>query len=212
MPTRNSVSELIGLAVLLILLSLVVASSSEEENRLKALSVAWVVFLLLTFSTIATEWARMTAVLVNQEDDPHYGLPDLWDGKQVVCLHFPERNVPAGFDDGRHHIDYDGTDFMTDVEWNETGACIGGFSGFENGWDLLDAAINATGDDFAVTTTSYSFGLMIDSIAGVDPSTMAGEFNGAYWSLYHNGALSMVGIADLELDPDSVVTWRVDTW
>jgi len=41
---------------------------------------------------------------------------------------------------------------------------------------------------------------------------MTGDFGGAYWSLYHNGGLSMVGITDLELDSDSVITWRVDTW
>ena len=58
----------------------------------------------------------------------------------------------------------------------------------------------------------YSFGLMVDSIAGVDPSQMSGNFSGAYWSLYHNGALSMIGIIELELDSDSVITWRVDTW
>ena len=101
---------------------------------------------------------------------------------------------------------------MSDVEWNETGACIGGFSGHDNGWSLLNAAINSTGDTFLLNITQYSLGLMVDSIAGVDPSQMPGNFSGAYWSLYHNGALSMIGITELELDSDSVITWRVDTW
>ena len=118
----------------------------------------------------------MTAELVVEEDDPHFGLPDIWDGQQVVCIHFPEAEAPEDFDHGRTHIDYDG------------------------------------GDTFQLNITQYSFGLMVDSIAGVDPSQMAGNFSGAYWSLYHNGALSMIGIIELELDSDSVITWRVDTW
>tara|TARA_B100000949_G_scaffold81321_1_gene72757 strand:+ start:420 stop:674 length:255 start_codon:yes stop_codon:yes gene_type:complete len=83
---------------------MIVANSVQDENRLKALSVAWVVFLVLSFSTITTEWARMTAELVDEEDDPHYGLPDIWEREQVVCFHFPEGYAPTGFDDGRHHI------------------------------------------------------------------------------------------------------------
>ena len=101
---------------------------------------------------------------------------------------------------------------MSDDEWNETGACTGGFSGHDYGWSLLNAAVNSTGDTFQLNTTQYSFGLMVDSIAGVDPSQMAGNFSGAYWALFHNGVLSMIGITELELDSDSVITWRVDTW
>ena len=71
-------SELIGLVALFVLLTMIVANSVQDENRLKALSVAWVVFLVLSFSTITTEWARMTAELVVEDDDSHYGLPDIW--------------------------------------------------------------------------------------------------------------------------------------
>ena len=190
---------------------MVVANSVQDESRLKALSVTWVIFLVLSFSTITTEWARMTAELVDEEDDPHYGLPDIWEGEQVVCFHFPEGYAPTGFDDGRHHIDNDGTEFMTDDDWNETGACVGGFSGYNNGWNLLNVAVNASGNSLELDTTVFPFGLMVNSIGGVNPSLMTGDFGGAYWSLYHNGGLSMVGITDLELDSDSVITWRVDT-
>jgi len=182
------------------------------SDSLKPISLAVLVILLISFPTISTKWARMTAELVDEGDNPHFGLPDNWDGKQVVCIHFPEADAPEDFDHGRTHIDYDGTEFMSDDEWNETGACIGGFSGHDSGWSLLNAAVNSTGATFQLNTTQYSFGLMVDSIAGVDPSQMSGNFSGAYWSLYHNGALSMIGITELELDSDSVITWRVDTW
>ena len=59
----------------------------------------------------------MTAELVVEEDDPHFGLPDIWDGQQVVCIHFPEAEAPEDFDRGRTHIDYDGTEFMSDAEF-----------------------------------------------------------------------------------------------
>ena len=43
----------------------------------------------------------MTAELIEEEDDPHYGLPDIWDGKQVVCIHFPQSEAPDGYEQGR---------------------------------------------------------------------------------------------------------------
>ena len=205
-------SELIGLVAFFVLLTMIVANSVQDENRLRALSITWLILLVLSFSTITTEWARMTSELVDEEDDPHYGLPDIWEGEQVVCFHFPEGYAPTGFDDGRHHIDNDGTEFMTDDDWNETGVCVGGFSGYNNGWNLLNTAVNTSGNSLELNTTVFPFGLMVNSIGGIDPSLMTGDFGGAYWSLYHNGGLSMVGITDLELDSDSVITWRVDTW
>ena len=182
------------------------------SDSLKAMSLGLLILLLISFPTISTEWARMTAELVEEEDDPHYGLPDIWDGKQVVCIHFPQTEAPDGYEQGRKHIDFDGSEFMSDGEWNESGVCIGGFSGHDSAWSLMNTAVTSTNDAFALNTTQYTFGIMVNSIAGVDPSQMSGNFSGAYWSLYHNGALSMVGVTELELDSDSVITWRVDTW
>ena len=82
----------------------------------------------------------MTAELIEEEDDPHYGLPDIWDGKQVVCIHFPQAEAPDGYEQGRKHIDFDGSEFMGDEEWNESGACIGGFSGHDSAWSLMKFA------------------------------------------------------------------------
>ena len=205
-------SELIGLVAFFVLLTMIVANSVQDENRLRALSITWLILLVLSFSTITTEWARMTSELVDEEDDPHYGLPDIWEGEQVVCFHFPEGYAPTGLGDGRHHIDNDGTAFMTDDAWIETGVCVGGFSGYNNGWNVLKTAVNTSGNSLELNTTVFPFGLMVNSIGGIDPSLMTGDFGGAYWSLYHNGGLSMVGITDLELDSDSVIPWRVDTW
>ncbi|HJM18157.1 MAG TPA: DUF4430 domain-containing protein [Candidatus Thalassarchaeaceae archaeon] len=205
-------SEIIGTIFLFFLLTFGFLRSSDQENRLKALSISSTLFLLLSFETITVEWARMTTDLVEEEEDPHYGLPDIWDGNQVVCVHFPPELAPERFNQGRKHIDKDGTQFMSDDDWNETGVCIGGFSGFNNGWALFNAAANSTETDFPINSTEYSFGIMVNSIAGVDPNSLTGDLDGAYWSLYHNGAFSIIGIRDLPLDSDSVITWRVDTW
>ena len=50
------------------------------SDSLKAMSLGLLILLLISFPTISTEWARITAELIEEEDDPHYGLPDIWDG------------------------------------------------------------------------------------------------------------------------------------
>lgn len=188
----------------------------KQDNRMKSASLVFLVMLMLSTSTLSTEWGRMTSELVEESDDPHYGLPDLWDGKQAVCFHFPSGSAPSDLDDGRHHIDYDGTDFKTDDNWNVTGACVGGFEGYDNGLDLLNAAVDATGEQFALNITEFSFGLQINTIAGISPCDAydcAEDFSsGAYWEILHNGAYSLVGVSDLVLDSDSVITWQIASY
>ena len=178
----------------------------SAENRLKALSAIWLVFFVVSASAISHEWARMTSELIAEEGEPHYGLPDLWDGQQVVCIHFPDNSTHPDYSDGRHHIDYDGIDFMTDSESNATGACVGGFSGYENGFDLVLDATNVTGGKLEVGYTVSEWGPYVQSIGGHEPT------GNAYWALYHDGAMAMVGIGDLVVDEDSVIVWQVDTW
>ena len=192
----------------------------KEENRLKSASVVFVSMLLLTFGTISEELGEITTELVENDEDPHYGLPISWNDTQVVCFHFPSDSSPEGFDDGRHHIDSNGNSAsMTVGTWgdgNSTGACIGGFEGYDNGLDLLNAAVNVTGDSFSLNVTEFSFGLQIDSIGGVSPCevyTCAEDFSsGAYWELLNDGAYSMVGISDLVLNDNTVITWQIASY
>jgi len=214
----NSMNTLIPYALTFFAISFFIYQSTKTENNLfpKAFATFFLIFIIITFSSISTEWNRMTSELVEEPDDPHYGLPDLWDDKQVVCFHFPANSAPPGLDDGRHHFDFDGTDFKTDKDWNETGGCVGGFENFNNGLDLLNAAIEATGSTFLVNSTEFSFGLQIDSIAEVEPCKVyqcASDFSsGAWWELLHNGVYSIVGISDLVLDSDSVLTWQITSY
>ena len=57
-----------------------------------------------------------------------------------------------------------------------------------------------------VNYTESSFGPYVTSIGGFTPT------GNSYWALYHNGAMSMVGIGDLELNSNSIILWQVDTW
>ena len=209
-------STLITTLAVIIIMTVLGYLAAKDEYRLKSASVVFLVVLLLSFSTLSTEWGRMTSELVDNDEDPHYGLPDLWDGKQAICFHFPSDFAPSGLNDGRHHIDYDGTDFKTDDNWNSTGACVGGFEGYTNGLELFNAAVAVTGTTFTYTYTEFSFGWQIDSIGGVAPcdtNTCAEDSSsGAYWQLLDNGEISLLGISDLELDSDSVITWQITTW
>jgi len=212
----ESMSTLIVTVSLVAILTVLGYFAAKEEYRLKSASIVFLVVLLLSSSTLSTEWGRMTSELVDNDEDPHYGLPDLWDGKQAVCFHFPDGASPSEFADGRHHIDYDGTDFRTDKNWNSTGACVGGFEGFENGLDLLNAAVEVRPLLFALNVTEFSFGLQINSIGNVSPCevyTCAEDFSsGAYWELLNDGAYSMTGISDLALNSDTVITWQIASY
>ena len=213
---RQTMSPLLSFLVFLVISSLVIGNSLDRDNRLKVLSVYVLAMLLLSSSMISTEWARMTSELVDDETDPHHGLPDVWEGKQVVCFNFPGENAPREYDGGRHHIDSDGTKFLVDSNWNGSGACVGGFSGFEIGIELLDEAVIASGGDFAYNYTQFSFGIQIDSIGGIEPCDVAPcseDFSyGAWWAINHNGQLAPVGISDLPLEDDSVITLTIVTW
>lgn len=212
-------SDIIISSSIILMLTILAFLAANEKNRLKSASVIFVTMLLLSFGMISEELGEITTELVQNDEDPHYGLLSYWNGTQVVCFHFPMGSGPEGFDDGRHQIDSSGIDVVTDTTWdngNTTGACIGGFEGYENGLDLLNAAVNVTGDSFSLNVTEFSFGLMINSIGGVNPCdvyTCAEDFSsGAYWQILKDGAYSMVGISDLVLNDDTVVTWQLASY
>ena len=207
-------STLIATIAIIVVITALGYFAAKEEYRLKSASLVFLVVLLLSSNTLSTEWARMSSELVDDDGDSHYGLPDLWDGKQVVCFHFPAEATPSEFADGRHHIDYDGTDFKTDKNWNNTGACVGGFEGYEEGLDLLNAAVEVRTHLFGLNITDYGdLGIFINSIGGVDPCIHGpcGDNIWSSWQIYHNGVFSLSGISTLTLNDDSVLIFQIDT-
>ena len=207
-------SPVITLIVFLIASTPLIAGMSKPENRLKVISATWLGVLLVSSPAISTEWGRITSNLVEDSNNPHYGLPDIWNDKQVVCIHFPDNHSPDGYSNGRTHIDFDGIEFKVDNDWNQSGACVGGFTGYTNGLELLNKGIEIAGEKFSMNYTEFSFGIMIDSFGDVNPCNVYSctDTSGAYWSLTHNGEYSMVGISDLYLEENSVISWSIVQW
>ena len=67
-------SDIVALFALFVLITIAVGGAVEDENRLKSLSLAWVIFLLISFPTLSSEWARMTSELIDDENDSHLSL------------------------------------------------------------------------------------------------------------------------------------------
>jgi hypothetical protein len=212
----NSMNPMIPYASTFGIISILIYASVNKQSIAKVMATFTLVFVLITFSSASTEWNQYTNGLVDDVDDPHYGLPDSWDDKQAVCFHFPEGYTPSNLDDGRHHFDSNGTDFKIDKNWNSTGGCVGGFEGYDYGLNLFNAAVEATNSTFSYNYTQFYFGLQIDSIAGISPcaayTCATDSSSGAYWEMLHNGAYSLVGISYLILDSNSVITWQITSY
>jgi hypothetical protein len=91
---------------------------------------------------------------------------------------------------------------------------VGGLSGYEDGFGMMLNATDIAEGDLEVVYSTSQYGVMIETIGGVDPCDFhtCSSTQGAYWSLYHNNAWSMVGIGDIVLDEDSVLEWKIETW
>ena len=185
-------------------LSLFSSTYFKDIKKKQIISAIWLIALIISVPLINTEWSRMTNLLLDEEHS-HNGLPKEWEGKQVLCIHFPENSTPPEFRDGRHHFNTVGEEIFVDPLWNKSGICIGGFIDYENGFDFMLDAINAT-ENLEVKYSESSWGPYITSIGGYEPT------ENAYWSLYHNGVVAFVGIGDLFLEPNSVIMWEVVTY
>ena len=71
----KSMSNLIMLSAIVVIVTILSFFAVNEENRLKSASVVFVSMLLVTFGTISEELGEITTELVQDDEDPHYGLP-----------------------------------------------------------------------------------------------------------------------------------------
>ncbi|MFA5764187.1 MAG: DUF4430 domain-containing protein [archaeon] len=85
----------------------------------------------------------------------------------------------------------------------------------ENGVIILDAtdsfvagtqALDAMQELTVVEYTQYVFGVMILSIEGVSPG------NQQYWALYQDGNYSSVGISEINIDNNTMLEWKIESW
>ena len=153
------------------------------------------------------------AKFVSDSESSHDGLPTQWDGKQAICIFFPESNTHPEFSTGVTMIDSDGETIGVNDALNSTGACVGGFEGYEQGMDFMMDATRVAGGLLSVGyTMDPNWGPFVHTIGGLNVDEVQGDFSGAYWSLSHNGEYSMVGIGDLTMSQGDVISWEIATW
>ena len=182
------------------------------SENLKPTSILVLVTLVFLASTIQDALSKETAKFVGNNESAHHGLPLEWNGDQVICVLYPPDHPHAEFNYGVTMIDSDGTTLGVNENYNGTGACIGGFEGYSEGFEFMMDAARAAGDRLAVGYEVGEGGPFVHTIGGLNANQVIGDFNGAYWSLGHNGEMSMVGIGDLVLSEGDVILWSIGTW
>jgi len=182
------------------------------SNDLKPAAIVAVIVLIILTPAIQNALNEEAAKYVNDSESSHDGLPESWNETQVLCVLFPVDSPHTEFDNGVTMIDSDGSTLGVNTDYNGTGACVGGFTGYTDGMPFFLDATNATAGDLAVAYDIGDFGPYVHTIGGLNANNLTGDFSGAWWELIHNGAISMVGIGDVVLSEGDVLLWRIATW
>ena len=208
---------------MVVIISIVIMKTIDEDNRLKFISGAWILALVLTAPMLSELWASQAISYVDDDGNSHDGLPQKWDGTQVICFDFSSDSNHPVFMSGTTMISASGESISVNDAFNGsvaswdgsfvgdeamTGVCIGGLSGYTNGFDLtLDAVAFLPNRDLEVVYDVGDYGPFVTSIGGV---AQADDWS-SWWGLYINGAEASVGIGDLQIDADDVITWRIES-
>ncbi len=182
------------------------------SNDLKPAAIVAVIVLIILTPAIQNALKEEAAKYVNDSESSHDGMPESWNESQILCVLFPDDSPHAEFNSGVTMIESDGSTYGVNADYNGTGACVGGFSGYTDGMSFFLDATNATNGDLAVGYDVGDWGPYVHTIGGLNANNLTGDFSGAYWELHHNGALSMVGIGDVILSEGDVLLWRIGTW
>jgi len=187
-------------------------TKNSVSNELKPISVIAVIVLILLAPTIRDALREEAATYVSDSESSHDGLPESWNNSQVMCVLFPTDSPHSNFNSGVTMIEADGSTYGVNAEFNGTGACVGGFTGYTEGMPFFLDATNATSGDLDVGYDVGDWGPYVHTIGGLNANNLTGNFSGAYWELLHNGEYSMVGIGDLIMSEADVILWRIGTW
>lgn len=182
------------------------------SDWLKPASVVALVALLLLAPSIQDRLAEESTRYIEDNESSHHGLPSDWDEQQVLCVYFPSDSPHSEFNLGVTMIGPDGNEIGTNDDLNRTGACVGGFEGYSNGLDFMMNSTRMANGQLSVGYEVGQWGAFVHTIGGLNPDSLTGDFNGAYWHLDHNGAPSMVGIGDLIMSEGDVIEWSIGTW
>jgi len=182
------------------------------SDFLKPASVVALLALIVLAPSIQDILSEEASKFIDDNESAHDGLPTEWEGKQVLCVHFPASSPHDKFSKGVTMIGADGSDLGVNQNLNRTGACVGGFVGYSNGLDFMMDSTRVASGALSVGYDIGQWGHFVHTIGGLNADTMVGDFNGAYWNLDHNGATSMVGIGDLVMSEGDVISWGIGTW
>ena len=183
----------------------------SDKLRLGSISLLATVLLLLPFirDSVNEEVARF----VSDSESSHVGLPNEWDENQAICIYFPVEHPHPVYSSGVSMINADGSMIGVNYDLNLTGACVGGFEGYTDGMNFMMDATRVAGGHLAVGYfVNPNWGEFVHTIGGLNDQEVQGDFNGAYWSLTHNGRYSVVGIGSLVMEEGDVISWNIETW
>ena len=85
-------------------------SLNSMSDYLKAASVVALLTLIILAPTIQDLLSEEAAKFVDDNESAHDGLPTEWEGKQVICIHFPESSPHDRFSLGVTMIGSDGVE------------------------------------------------------------------------------------------------------
>ena len=183
----------------------------SDELRLGSIALLYTVLLLLPFITDSVN--EEVARFVSDSESSHVGLPNEWDENQAICIYFPVEHPHPVYSSGVSMINADGSMIGVNYDLNLTGACVGGFEGYTDGINFMMDATRVAGGHLAVGySVNPNWGEFVHTIGGLNDQEVQGDFNGAYWSLSHNGRYSVVGIGSLVMEEGDVISWNIETW
>tara|TARA_B100001079_G_scaffold268677_1_gene279534 strand:+ start:840 stop:1394 length:555 start_codon:yes stop_codon:yes gene_type:complete len=183
------------------------------SDLMKPASLILLVIVVISLPFLQDSVNDEAAKFVNDSESSHDGLPTEWESKQVICIFFPDSNPHSEFSSGVTMIDSNGVVIGVNDAMNSTGACAGGFEGYEQGMDFMMDSTRVAGGLLSVGyTVDPNWGPFVHTIGGLNVDEVQGDFSGAYWSLSHNGEYSMVGIGDLTMSEGDVISWEIATW
>ena len=97
------------------------------SDLMKPASIILLVIVVASLPFLQDSVNDEAAKFVSDSESSHDGLPTQWDGKQAICIFFPESNTHPEFSTGVTMIDSDGETIGVNNALNSTGACVGGF-------------------------------------------------------------------------------------
>jgi len=183
------------------------------SDKLRPGSVALLFTVLLLLPFIRDSVNEEVARFVSDSESSHVGLPNEWDENQAICIYFPVEHPHPVYSSGVSMINADGSMIGVNYDLNLTGACVGGFEGYTDGMNFMMDATRVAGGHLAVGySVNPNWGEFVHTIGGLNDQEVQGDFNGAYWSLTHNGRYSVVGIGSLVMEEGDVISWNIETW